>query len=314
MQLYLLALLTIILLIVIAILYFMYRKVNHLSILVNQLLNDMVSLQNITESQLRQSMIFPPNMFTNNVPMSGAGMGAGSHICLDGVNVDQDNQENQEGQEDLDSDEDSDSSSDSDSDSHSDSISVRSWEKPTNVENIILTPHAADAVDTANILNAVNAANTAADSDPSEKILKEVDVIMENEIKKKNIVEVTNVTETTPAPASILAQAPVVDKEEKIITVESRGNNDEDREENKEENKKKKVGRKRKEFHVDMGDHAASETIIAPETIAEETITAATTAAAAAEAAATFEIEENPKKPVEKKKYTKKNKIENISM
>jgi hypothetical protein len=309
MQLYLLALLTIILLIVIAILYFMYRKVNHLSILVNQLLNDMVSLQNITESQLRQSMIFPPNMFTNNIPMSGAGMGAGSHICLDGVNVDQDNQE---GQEDLDSDEDSDSdsSSDSDSDSHSDSISVRSWEKPTNVENIILTPH---AVDTANAVNAV------ADSDLSEKILKEVDVIMENEIKKKNVVEVANVTETTPAPAFILAQAqaqaqsPVVDKEEKIITVESRGNNDEDREENKEENKKKKVGRKRKEFHVDMGDHAASETIIAPETIAEETITAATTAAAV-EAVAMFEIEENPKKPVEKKKYTKKNKIENISM
>ena len=65
MQLYLLVLFTFVLLIIIAILYFMYRKLNHLSVLVNQLLNDMLALQTQAEANLYRRVL--PNQFLTPV-------------------------------------------------------------------------------------------------------------------------------------------------------------------------------------------------------------------------------------------------------
>lgn len=274
MQLYLLALLTIILLIVIAILYFMYRKVNHLSILVNQLLNDMVSLQNITESQMRQSVMFPPALFQNMTMTGGVGAN-GEHICLtadgdDNISVNANEQNEEHGDDDGDDDSDSSSSS---SDSSSNSI-----------DNEVV-------------------AESNEEEKKNEQLLYQVDEIMENEIKKKVVetVPVQIVEEPTPVAANVVTPVEVTIPltNEKIITMGGNMAN--------EEEKKKKAPRKKKEFNVDIDVDTATAT--ATEPVPEPT--PATEESTVAENGENIVVSDE-KKPAERKKYQKKTKI--ISM
>jgi hypothetical protein len=276
MQLYLLALLTIILLIVIAILYFMYRKVNHLSILVNQLLNDMVSLQNLTDSQMRQSLLFPSNLFHNTTIMP-----TNEHICLtnDNHEVDQDDQEDQEDQENTEN------SSNNSSDSDESEESEESDESDESDE--IRNEETNDEITVNNNQRDINSERIN-----EEKIMTQVYEIMENEIKKKNIESIINtVTEHKPEPINVSTLTT-----EKIITM----NNSENNTANDEE-KREKRGRKKKEYIMDGSDLVVREDITGAKKVEN------------AEQVENIVVgdqvvidHEEVKKPVEKKKYIKK--------